>query len=204
MRAVSSSTGSGSGRRFASRGEASKEAILSAAIVVAGRDGLPSASLGAIAREASTSKPAVLYHFGSRENLLRAMAKRALTGFANDVIDASANDDLLEVSRRGTDIVFAPEYRLRAAALRELMSLGMRDPVVGEMVRKVFAEVERAVAMLIEPAVDDADRVAADVVSSIHGFIQVWLCTGAEDPAPFKDGAMRTIAALLESKRKQA
>ena len=201
---MSSSTSPGSGRPSVGRGEASREAILLAAIVVAGRDGLPSASLGAIAREAGTSKPAVLYHFGSRENLLRAMAERALTRFAKDVIDASVSDDPLEGSRRGMDIVFVPGYRLQAAALRELMSLGMRDAVVGEMVQKVFAEVERAVALLIEHAVDDADRVAADMVSSIHGFVQVWLCTGAEDPTPFKDGAMRTIAALLASKRKPA
>ena len=39
---------------------------------------------------------------------------------------------------------------------------------------------------------------------NILGFVQLWLCSGAADPTPFKNGAMRTIAALLASKRKQA
>ena len=56
----------------------SREVILAAAVRVVGREGLPAASLGVIAKEAGTSKPAVLYHFGSRENLLREMAARAL------------------------------------------------------------------------------------------------------------------------------
>ena len=83
------------------------------------------------------------------------------------------------------------------------MSLGMRDAVVGEVVRKVFGEVERAAARLIEHLVDDADQVASDMISSLHGFAQLWLCTGSEDPAQFKDGATRAIAALLESKRRR-
>ena len=193
-----------SARQSLSKGEASKKAILSAANLVTGRDGLPSASLSAIAREAGTSKPAVLYHFGSRENLLRAMAERALTGFVASVIEASAQDNPLEGSRAAMDLLFASEQRIEAVAVRELMSLGMRDAVIGEVVRKTFGELERAAARHIEHIVEDADEVAADMVRSIHGFIQVWLCSGADDPTPFKNGAMRTIAALLASKRKQA
>jgi len=202
MRAMKSDAHTISGRQSLSKGEASKQAILSAAILVAGRDGLPSASLGAIAREAGTSKPAVLYHFGSRENLLRAMAERALTGFAASVIEASVDDDPLVGSRSGMDIVFTPAYRTEAAAVRELMSLGMRDPAVGEMVLKSFGAVERAAALLIQHAVDDPDEVAADMVKAIHGFLQIWLCSGEPDPTAFKDGAMRTIAALLASKQR--
>ena len=193
-----------SARQSLSKGEASRKTILSAANLVVGRDGLPSASLSAIAREAGTSKPAVLYHFGSRENLLRAMAERALTGFAASVIEASAHDDPLEGSRRAMNLLFTREQRIEAAAVRELMSLGTRDAVVGKTVRKAFGDVELAAARRIEHLVDDADEVAADMVRSILGFVQLWLCSGAADPTPFKNGAMRTIAALLASKRKQA
>ena len=179
------------GRQSVSRGEASREAILSAAVRVAGRDGLPSASLGAIAKEAGTSKPAVLYHFGSRENLLREVAKRALTGFVSKIIEASRSD-----GAHGLEVVFSEEMRTDVAAARELMSLGMRDAVVGETVRKSIDEVERAVAYLLEDMVDDSYEVARDVVRSMLGHVEMWLCTGASDPAPFREGAMRVLAGL--------
>src|SRR5215467_3823544 len=60
------------------RGVASREAILQAAVRVIGREGLAGASLAAVAKEAPTSKPAVLYHFGSREHLLYEVASLAL------------------------------------------------------------------------------------------------------------------------------
>jgi hypothetical protein len=76
------------------------------------------------------------------------------------------------------------------------MSLGMRDAVVGETVRKSIDEVERAVAYLLEDVVDDSYEVARDVVRSMLGHVDMWLCTGASDPAPFRDGAMRVLAGL--------
>ena len=183
--------------RSASRGEASREAILSAGVLVAGRDGLPSSSLGAIAREAGTSKPAVLYHFGSRENLLREMAKRALTGFVSRIIEASRMEVAQEGARHGLEVVFSEEMRIDVAAARELMSLGLRDAVVGETVRKLMDEVERAVALLLEDSVADPHQTASDVVRSMLGFVEMWLCTAASDPTPFREGAMRVLAALL-------
>ena len=184
-------------RRSVSRGEASREAILSAAVRVAGRDGLPSSSLGAIAKEAGTSKPAVLYHFGSRENLLREMAERALTGFVSKILEASRMELAREGVRHGLEVVFSEEMRTDVAAARELMSLGMRDAVVGETVRKLIEEVERAVAFLLEDSVIDAQQTASDVVRSMMGFVEMWLCTAASDPRPFSEGAMRVLAALL-------
>jgi AcrR family transcriptional regulator len=187
----------GARHRSVLRGEASREAILVAAIRVVGRDGLPAASLGAIAKEAGTSKPAVLYHYGSRENLLREMAQRALTGFVSRIIEASRLRIADAGARHGLEVVFSEEMRTDVAAARELMSLGMRDAVVGETVRKSIDEVERAVALLLENSVNDPQQVADDVVRSMLGFVEMWLCTSAADPAPFRDGAMRVLAALL-------
>ena len=187
----------GVGRQSVPRGEASREAILSAAVRVVGREGLPSSSLGAIAKEAGTSKPAVLYHYGSRENLLREMAKRALTGLVSRIIEASRNDVAQAGARHGLEVVFSEEMRTDVAAARELMSLGIRDPVVGETVQKSIEEVERAVALLLEDAVDDSYETASDVVRSMLGHVEMWLCTGASDPKPFREGAMRVLAGLL-------
>src|SRR5882672_4970668 len=59
------------------RGAASREAILQAAVRVIGREGLSGASLATVAAEAATSKPAVLYHFGSRDRLLHEVSALA-------------------------------------------------------------------------------------------------------------------------------
>lgn len=188
-------TGS-TGRTSAPRGEASREAILSAAVRVVGKEGLPAASLGAIAKEAGTSKPAVLYHFGSRENLLREMSARALQQFTSSAFSVIRSDDPYERTRIGLDNLFAPENKTNVAAARELMSLGLRDPVVGEMVRKSFEEVERAAALLLPDSIEEPERVAEEMVRSVHGFLQVWLCTGGDDPTAFKQGAMNVCLKL--------
>ncbi len=186
------------GRTSAPRGEASREAILSAAVRVVGIEGLPASSLGAIAKEAGTSKPAVLYHFGSRENLLREMSARALKQFTSSAFEVIRSDDPYERTRIELETLFSPENKTNVAAARELMSLGLRDAVVGEMVRKSFEEVERAAALLLPDHVEEPERVAEEMVRSVHGFLQIWLCTGGGDPTPFRQGALNVCLKLAD------
>ena len=176
-----------------SRGDASREAILTAALRVVGREGLPASSLGAIAKEAGTSKPAVLYHFGSRENLLREMCARAFQLFQNDIMAGVHGSS----EPPGLEHVFSLKHRPILAAARELMSLGQRDPIIGEMVGKCFGEIERAVALLMPDSVSDPLDRAEDIVRSAHGFVQVWLCSGDDNPEPYKEGTRRTIARIM-------
>jgi AcrR family transcriptional regulator len=74
------------------RGEASRDAILQAAVRVIGREGLSGASLAAVAAEAGTSKPAVLYHFECRERLLRHVAALAVSTFRR-LLDSAAEEN---------------------------------------------------------------------------------------------------------------
>ena len=175
--------------------------ILAAAVRVVGREGLPAASLGVIAKEAGTSKPAVLYHFGSRENLLREMAARALEQFQLNVFDRARADDPADTTRNALDILFAKENRANMAAARELMSLGLRDPVVGERVRSVFDQIEGMVALTLPETHERPLEVAEAMVGSVHGFIQLWLCTGDQDPGPYKAGALRACLQLAGFER---
>jgi len=186
-------------RANAPRGAASREAILAASVRVVGREGLPAASLGAIAKEAGTSKPAVLYHFGSRENLLREMASRSLEYFQARAAEVSSDGQ--ELDRLGVIVedVFRKENRLSLMAARELMSLGMRDPVVGEMIRSAYERVDATVAGTLPEAMPDRFTVAQDLTRAVGGFIQIWLCSGEEDPAPYRAGAQRVRARILNA-----
>ena len=184
-------------RANAPRGAASREAILAAAVRVVGREGLPASSLGAIAKEAGTSKPAVLYHFGSRENLLREMASRSLVYFQARVAEVSQNGQAPGTLGVVIEDVFRKENRLSLMAARELMSLGMRDPVVGQMVRDTYDSIDASVAAILPDTIADRLTAAQDLTRAVGGFVQLWLCSGEEDPAPYSAGAQRVRASVL-------
>lgn len=183
-------------RQPISRGLASREAILVAAVRVVGREGMPAASLGVIAKEAGTSKPAVLYHFGSRENLLREMANRALEQLES-IVDEVASDEKVD-DRIDTILshIFTKENRIAMAAQRELSTLGIRDRVVGERVRRAYERIEHMIALLLPGGLPDRIERAQDLVRSLSGFVQTWLVSGEDDPGPYYAGARRVVHRL--------
>ncbi len=188
-------------RQSLPRGTASREAILAAALRVVGRRGLSGASLGLIAKEAGTSKPAVLYHYGSRDNLLHQMASRALAQLQALVLDIAREAERPERTQIALDVTFAKENRLMLCAARELMSLGIHDGVVADLVRRSFDEVERTIAMLLPESIDNRLQIASDLVRAVYGFIELWLVSGDEDPGPYQAGALRVSLRLAASAR---
>lgn len=62
--------------RLTRKGVRQREAILEAAVRLLGREGYAAASLARIAEEAGVSKRAVLYYFGTREDLFVQVAAR--------------------------------------------------------------------------------------------------------------------------------
>ena len=178
------------------RGEASREAILLAALRVVGREGLPAASLGAIAREAGTSKPAVLYHFVSRENLLHHMASRALEHVQQVLLEIAREAERIARTQITLESVFSNANREMLSAARELMALGGRDKVVSDLVRRMFDDVERTVAELLPGPAGEARQIASDIVRSVNGFLHLWLSHQDADPGPFHAGALRVSLQL--------
>lgn len=195
---MDSTSDPGSPRRRQSlpRGEASREAILLAALRVVGRDGLPAASLGAIAREAGTSKPAVLYHFGSREKLLQEMVSRSLVHVQEVLLGIAREAERSERTQVTLGCAFSAENREMLSAARELMTLGGRDKVVSDLVSRAFAQIEREVAELLPNQTGDVPQRASDVVRSVIGFLHMWLSHHEADPAPFLAGALRVSVQL--------
>ena len=86
-------------------------AILEAAIRVAGRDGLLATTLDKVAAEAGITKGGVLYHFASKDELLTRMMEHFAAEVEQGLIMRIANDPIADRRwvRAMIDMVFAPE-----------------------------------------------------------------------------------------------
>jgi AcrR family transcriptional regulator len=180
------------------RGAASREAILQAAVRVIGREGLAGASLATVAAEAATSKPAVLYHFGSRDRLLHEVASLAF-GLYRGLLP---NDQAATSPRTGTEAaitaIFAPENRNLLACVHELIGLGMRDPAVGELLAHSFDEtLQGPIRTLSHLGPEEARALARALVMTIHGHVDLWLCADPADTKQFIESATRAAVALV-------
>ncbi len=69
-----------------------RKKILDAASTVVLRDGAPGLTLEQVAKEAGVSKGGLLYHFPSKEALLRGMVERVIADFEGGVLERVAAD----------------------------------------------------------------------------------------------------------------
>jgi AcrR family transcriptional regulator len=181
------------------RGMASREAILQAAVRVIGREGLWGASLAAVAAEAGASKPAVLYHFGSREKLLREVAVLAV-GVFRSVLVSAQSEALPPRDRTAASVaaLFTAENRTLMVCVHELMGLGMRDAEIGALMTRSLEETAIGPAKALEKQHGPrALSVARSLIMAVHGHVELWLCAGLEtDPKPYAEAATRTALAI--------
>jgi AcrR family transcriptional regulator len=186
--------------RSADRGRDARREILFAALRVVGSEVMSASSLGAIAREAGTSKAALLYHFESREKLLHAMAGQALDHFHETVFQAArASEDGVSPTRASLSALFSPSNRPMLAAVHELLSLGIHYPLVGLAVRNSFERMARMVASLLGTSDEETYRAAHSLVIAVQGHIELWICSGEEDPTTFIEGALLAVEAIIGS-----
>jgi AcrR family transcriptional regulator len=188
------------------RGVASREAILQAAVRVIGREGLAGASLAAVAKEAPTSKPAVLYHFGSRERLLFEVSALALGLYRGMLGPSDGRASSLRPRSEATiAAIFAPENRTLLACVHELVGLGMRDPAVGELMRTSLEEVlQGPIQALSHLGHERARAIARSMVMTVHGHVELWLFADPADAKQFIESATRAVLALLPEMPPQA
>lgn len=178
---------------------ASREAILQAAVRVIGREGLWGASLAAVAAEAGASKPAVLYHFGSREKLLREVAILAV-GVFRSVLQSAQAETLPPRDRTAASVaaLFTAENRTLMVCVHELMGLGMRDAEIGALMTRSLEETAVGPAKTLEKQHGlQALSVARSLIMAVQGHVELWLCAGSEaDPKPYVEAATRTALAI--------
>jgi len=68
------------------KGDQTREAILDRALALASTGGLEALSIGSLAREVGLSKSGLFAHFGSKEELQRAVLRTAVDRFVADVV----------------------------------------------------------------------------------------------------------------------
>lgn len=179
------------------RGAASREAILQAAVRVIGREGLSGASLATVAAEATTSKPAVLYHFGSRERLLHEVASLAF-GLYRGLLPTDDGQPTRARTEATIGAIFAADNRNLLMCVHELIGLGMRDPAVAELMARSLDEVlqvpTRSLSYL---GADEARAVARTLVMTIQGHVELWLCADPADTKQFIESATRAALAIV-------
>ncbi|HTO52935.1 MAG TPA: TetR/AcrR family transcriptional regulator [Myxococcota bacterium] len=181
------------------RGAASRDAILQAAVRVIGREGLAGASLAAVAKEANTSKPAVLYHFGSREHLLHEVASLALGLYRTVVEPAERGVTPRARTEAAIAAIFAPENRTLLGCVHELVGLSMRDPAVAELMRKSLEDVLQGPTFALGKLLpgEEARAIARALIMTVHGHVELWLCSDPADSKQFVDSVSRATLALL-------
>src|SRR5262245_52970560 len=179
------------------RGAASREAILQAAVRVIGREGLSGASLATVAAEAATSKPAVLYHFGSRDRLLHEVASLAF-GLYRGLIPTDDGRPTRERTEATIGAIFAPENRNLLACVHELIGLGMRDAAVAETMARSLDEVLQVpIRSLSFLGPEEARSLARTLVMAIQGHVELWLCADPADTKQYIESATRAALALV-------
>ena len=94
------------------------KAILEAAIRVASRDGLQATTLDKVAEEAGVTKGGVLYHFASKDDLLRRMMEHFANEVEQGLVTRIADDPHADRRwvRAMIDMVFAPQADLEHRA----------------------------------------------------------------------------------------
>lgn len=179
------------------RGAASREAILQAAVRVIGREGLSGASLATVAAEAATSKPAVLYHFGSRDHLLHEVASLAF-GLYRGLLPTDDGQPTRTRTEATIGAIFVPENRNLLMCVHELIGLGMRDPAVAELMARSIDEVLQApIRALSFLGPEEARSLARTLVMTIQGHVELWLCADPADTKQYIESATRAAIALV-------
>lgn len=183
----------------------SKQDILDAAVRVVSEVGLPAASLDKIAKAAGATKTTVLYHFSSRDGLVTALGLHALRDFQEGVVTGGRmpEDDFAR-AEAGVRSFFRKEYRPALIVMRELMSRGAFDPAAGELVQMAIETRVHMIASLLDLPAPLALRTARSLVLAGQGCVDAWICSGHEDPAPYRRAALEVTRALLTAAHREA
>ena len=188
------------------KGAASREAILDAARLILGTQGLSGCSLAAVARAAQCSKATILYHFGTRDGLLMALIAEGANFFLATIESAFSSYEpgdggIEDAIRTAMNALFREESLLLLSAERELGGLGQRDPVVAaELIRGVARLVEAiaqfGLSIELGPDIDELRARAGSMIAATFGQVEIWICSGGGDPRPHREAAVRSSRAI--------
>lgn len=142
------------------------QTIIAAADRLVRRDGVARLTIDAVAREAGLSKGGVLYHFPSKEALIKGMLEDLLTGFDDDVrrrMTAEVDDDRVGRFLRAYVRASSADAPTLADARSGLLAALAADGDLMGAVRQRYDGWQREVeADGVTPALATLVRLAAD------------------------------------------
>jgi AcrR family transcriptional regulator len=166
-------------------------------------------SLQDIADEAGVSKALLLYHFGTKDNLLLAAMRWALQGTSTRISESiDGVDDARAAIDALIDAVFVGPQANRDFFLfyLDLVEHLARVPAFHELSAMLHGTINALYADVIATgkeqgvfAVDDVDAAARDMRSLIEGTLMQWIQSPSweQDHARWRDQCRRTLQRLL-------
>lgn len=186
------------------RGRRRREQLLDAGVALLTEGGWPAVTTRAVAERAGANLGLVHYHFGGRSQLHQAIARRAgeqvFGPLTTALLAAEGVDDLLE--RLAATVVASPlaapgpePDRVAAARLTvELMAGAVRDPAVGEVLRRDMAAARaRLTEWLATHAPDAPQGAAALLMALVDGLLTHHLLDPAAGTGQAVDALTRYV-----------
>ncbi|MBC3763242.1 TetR/AcrR family transcriptional regulator [Quadrisphaera oryzae] len=181
--------------------ETRQQVVRAAAEVVAERGG--SAGLEEIASRASVTKGGLLYHFGSKESLLHAVAQQLLDDFTRDVETALTHEDDDE-GRSGP----APGRLTRAYVRATLAAAADAERTRRATTLLVHLQTDPAVAAMMQADAEQwRERLLADGLDPLVATLAIAAADGIcmaplYGDAPLVEDRERVLAAVLDLTRR--
>jgi AcrR family transcriptional regulator len=171
--------------------------LIEAGLTIAERDGVANVTVRGVASEAGVSLGLVSYCFGSKEELIMAMATRIVQELAEhsdlgpaDDPEPDRIDVLLHKALAGMwqQVERTPGRQLLTY---EITTLSLRDSALGDVAKRQYATTAEAAAKVLRQAAQAAgvtwtrelDHVAGLVVMAIDGATLRWLVDHDSDAA---------------------
>lgn len=188
-------------------GELAKSGTTRRRILESARDLLVTAgyagfSTAAVAEGAGLTRPAMLYHFGSRQELLTAtiqfLAHRRIDLFHNAIAKAYARhgDDRIAIRLEVIDIALAQIQQPEYIAFQELISASRTDPELAAVVAPAAAYYDAMRRRATFKALP-RDKIAPDDFQLVRDVVQ-FVTEGAGRPHAFTFDGERRMRTLRE------
>jgi AcrR family transcriptional regulator len=159
------------------KGEASRERLLEAAIELFAERGVSATSVDALCRRAGTAPTALYWHFENKEGLLAAAVDRVggawVEAIQKSVYPVGDPLDRLDRAVSGMRAIVDDQPHLLQVILAVLVERDDRHPSTRAAVERLFTRARAAIAQGIEDAlggpVPDAERIAHVAIALIEG-----------------------------------
>jgi len=181
-RARASSPDRGEGRARQERGVRTEEAILQATMRLLATRGIQGTSLDLVAEEVGVAKSSILWHFGSKEELLLRVAERVYDevtrGPAQKILARQSFEERAEASWRFFSETLRQNPELRRVILYLIFESVEGRPELRARLQQLYRGIREMYQIGLRDVVGDPrrrERLAVITVAALDGIFLQWL-----------------------------